>query len=189
MREIKVLYHEKDMEKLEFIGGYGHSVAVDLYTAEDVEIEAGEFKLISLGITLDIPAGYKVDIRPRSSTFSKYGLIQTNAVGLVDSNYSGLQDLIKMPVFSILTQNDVIEAFKQYSKNTIEAYNLPDDCTEEDYNKKLHDFKFRKTFTPRRTRICQMEILPKKEDAKPAEGDNEAWKSDSRGGFGSTGSK
>ena len=189
MREIKVLYHEKDMEKLEFIGGYGHSVAVDLYTAEDVEIEAGEFKLISLGVTLDIPTGYKVDIRPRSSTFSKYGLIQTNHVGLVDSQYSGLQDLIKMPVFSILTQNDVIEAFKQYSKNTIEAYNLPDDCTEEDYNKKLHDFKFRKTFIPKGTRICQMEIMPIMEEFKFVEGDKENWKSDSRGGFGSTGSK
>lgn len=81
MQEIKVLYHEKDMEELKFIGGYGNSVAIDLYTAEDVEIEAGQFKLISLGITIDIPNGYKIDIRPRSSTFSKYGLIQTNHLG------------------------------------------------------------------------------------------------------------
>lgn len=189
MKEIKVLYHNEDMEKLNFIGGYGNSVAIDLYTAEDVEIEAGEFKLINLGITLDIPKGYKVDIRPRSSTFSKYGLIQTNHFGLIDSTYTGVNDIIKMPVFSLLTKEDVVNAFKEYGKNMIAAYNLPDEATDEEYENKLIDFHFRKTIIPKGTRLCQMEIIPIMEEFKFIDGDIETWKTESRGGFGSTGTK
>ena len=185
--EIKVLYHDKDMEKLCFIGGRDNSNAIDLYTAEDYEIEAGNFGMISLGITIDLPDGYKADIRPRSSTFSKFGLIQTNHVGLIDTSYSGRTDIIKMPIFSLLTQKDIIEAFKQYSVNMIDATELSDTAEEDDYMKTLTNFSFRKTFIPKGTRLCQMEIFPVMEDVEFVDTLVEDWKSEDRGGFGSTG--
>lgn len=187
IKEIKVLYHEKDMEKLDFVGGYGNSVAIDLYTAEDVTIEAGEFKMINLGITIDIPDGYKADIRPRSSTFSKYGLIQTNSFGLIDQTYRGSSDIIKMPVFSILTKEDIAEYFKQFSKNILRSYDKIDKMNEDAWLSFTLNFSTRKTFIPKNTRLCQLELMPIMEEVKLIDGDIENWDTNSRGGFGSTG--
>lgn len=79
----KVFYfkHDKDLPDLEFKNGYGNSVAVDLYTAEEISLKDFQFGLISLGVSINIPKGYKADLRMRSSTFKKWGLIQTNAIG------------------------------------------------------------------------------------------------------------
>lgn len=92
-----------------------------------------------------------------------------------------------MPVFCMLTQLDVVDAFKQFSKNMIEAYNLPDESTDEDYENKLLDFKFRTVKIPKGTRLCQMEILPIMEEFNFTKGDKENWDTNSRKGFGSTG--
>lgn len=81
MEKINYLKHDKDLPDLHFKNGYGNSVAVDLYVAEDTIIKAGDFALINLGISIQIPKGYKAELRMRSSTFKKYGLIQTNAIG------------------------------------------------------------------------------------------------------------
>ena len=43
---------------------------IDLRAAEDVELKAGEFKLISLGVSMQLPEGYEAVIIPRSSTGS-----------------------------------------------------------------------------------------------------------------------
>lgn len=81
MKKINYLKHDHTMPDLEFKNGYGNSVAIDLYTMEDIVIEAGEFVLIKLGVSIQLPKGYKADLRMRSSTFKKWGLIQTNAIG------------------------------------------------------------------------------------------------------------
>ena len=81
MKKINYLKHDTTMPDLEFKNGYGNSVAIDLYTMEDIVIEAGEFALIKLGVSIQLPKGYKADLRMRSSTFKKWGLIQTNAIG------------------------------------------------------------------------------------------------------------
>ena len=43
--------------------------------AEDVHLNAGEFKLISLGVSIQIPDGYEGHLAPRSSTFKNWGII------------------------------------------------------------------------------------------------------------------
>lgn len=100
MLKVSYLKHA-EIPNLEFKNGYGNSVAIDLYTAEDVTISDFEMKLISLGISINIPDGYKIDIRMRSSTFKKYGLIETNAIGLIDTTYCGVGDIIKCPVYKL----------------------------------------------------------------------------------------
>lgn len=60
----------------------------DIYADEDIEITA-EPKLVSTGIALDIPKGFHVKIYNRSSNPLKYGLILSNSVGVIDTQYRG----------------------------------------------------------------------------------------------------
>lgn len=56
------------------------------------------YHIAKLGIAAQIPEGYEVNIVPRSSTFKKYGLLQTNHFGVIDSSYCGNDDEWGMPV-------------------------------------------------------------------------------------------
>lgn len=105
MKTIKIKYHSDQIEKLTYIDG--KSDWIDLRAAEHVELKAGEFKLINLGVSMKLPEGYEAHIAPRSSTFKNYGLLQVNSVGVVDNSYSGDQDVWKMPVWA--TRDTVIE--------------------------------------------------------------------------------
>lgn len=89
MLELKVKYFT-DIEPLKFIEN--KSDWYDLRAAEDVEMKAGEFKLIKLGIGIKLPAGYEAIIAPRSSTFKNYGILQANSIGVVDESYCGDND-------------------------------------------------------------------------------------------------
>ena len=87
------------IEKLDYIDG--KSDWIDLRAAERVELKAGEFKLIPLGIAMQLPKGYEAHIVPRSSTFKNYGIIQTNHMGVVDESYCGDNDQWHMPVYAL----------------------------------------------------------------------------------------
>ena len=111
---IKIKYHTDEIEKLRYIDG--KSDWIDLRSAEDVELKAGEFALISLGVSMELPKGYEAHIVPRSSTFKTWGIIQTNSMGIVDESYRGDNDIWKMPVYAtrdtIIHKNDRICQFR-----------------------------------------------------------------------------
>lgn len=96
---IKIKYHSDAIEKLRYIDG--KSDWIDLRAAEDVTLKAGEFKMISLGVSMELPAGYEAHIVPRSSTFKNFGIIQTNHCGIVDNSYNGNEDIWKYPVYAM----------------------------------------------------------------------------------------
>ena len=102
---IKVKYHVPDLPPLCAIDG--KSDWIDLRAAERVEMKAGEFRIISLGISMRLPEGYEAHIAPRSSTFLKYGILQTNGVGVVDNSYCGDNDIWGMPALAM--RDTVIE--------------------------------------------------------------------------------
>ena len=77
---IKIKYIDDTMKKLEYIDGE-KSDWVDLRSAETVTMLPGDFRIISLGISAKLPDGYEAHIVPRSSTFKKWGIIQTNGIG------------------------------------------------------------------------------------------------------------
>ena len=114
MVNIKIKYHTNGIEKLRYIDG--KSDFIDLRSAEDVELKAGDFKLISLGVSMELPKGYEAHIVPRSSTFKNFGIIQTNSMGIVDESYRGDSDIWKMPVYAtrdtIIHKNDRICQFR-----------------------------------------------------------------------------
>ena len=111
---IKIKYHTNEIEKLRYIDG--KSDWIDLRSAEDVELKAGDFKLISLGVSMELPKGYEAHIVPRSSTFKNFGIIQTNHCAIIDESYCGDNDIWKYPVYAlrdtIIHKNDRICQFR-----------------------------------------------------------------------------
>ena len=76
METIKIKYHDNEIDKIKEIavGDW-----IDLRTAETVAMNTGDFKLISLGVSMKLPEGYEAHVVPRSSTFKKWGVLQTNS--------------------------------------------------------------------------------------------------------------
>ena len=114
MQKIRIKYFQKDMEKLTYIDG--KSDWIDLRAAEDVEMKAGEFKLVPLGIAMELPKGYEAHVVPRSSTYKNFGIIQTNHMGVIDETYCGDNDVYMMPVLAVrdteINVNDRICQFR-----------------------------------------------------------------------------
>lgn len=105
METIRVKYFSEDVEKLRYIDG--KSDWIDLRASERVELKAGDFKLIPLGVAMQLPKGYEGHLVPRSSTFKNYGLLQTNSCGIIDCSYCGDDDMWRMPVYA--TRDTVVE--------------------------------------------------------------------------------
>lgn len=99
METIKIKYFTDKIEKLTYIDG--KSDWIDLRAAEDVDLKAGEFKLIPLGVAMELPIGYEAHVVPRSSTFKNFGIIQTNHQGVIDCSYCGDNDQWFMPVYAV----------------------------------------------------------------------------------------
>lgn len=110
--EIKIKYFT-DIQPIEKIekGDF-----IDLRSAEDIDLDAGDFAIIKLGVGMKLPEGYEAHIVPRSSTYKKWGIIQTNSVGIVDNSYSGDNDQWMMPVLAMrdthISKNDRICQFR-----------------------------------------------------------------------------
>lgn len=89
---------------------------IDLRAAETVEMKAGEFKLIKLGVGMKLPEGYEAHIVPRSSTYKNFGIIQTNHQAVIDESYCGDSDQWLYPAYAlrdtIINKNDRICQFR-----------------------------------------------------------------------------
>ena len=92
-------YFSNEIEKLAYIDG--KSDWIDLRASEEVSLKQGEFKLIPLGVAMELPEGYEAHIVPRSSTYKNFGIIQANHCGIVDGSYCGDNDMWKMPVIAM----------------------------------------------------------------------------------------
>lgn len=114
---IQVKYHDKELHPIKWMncGDW-----LDLRAAEDVEMKAGEFKLISLGVSMQLPEGYEAHIVPRSSTFKNFGVLQTNHMGVIDESYCGDTDIWKFPALAMrdteIHKNDRICQFRIMEK-------------------------------------------------------------------------
>ena len=114
MQKIRIKYFTDKIDKLEYIEG--KSDWIDLRASETVELKAGEFKLIPLGVAMELPKGYEAHVVPRSSTFKNYGILQTNSCRIIDCTYCGDEDMWRMPVYAtrdtVIKQNDRICQFR-----------------------------------------------------------------------------
>ena len=85
---IKIKYL-RDIQKVERfnVGDW-----IDLRAAEDVTMKAGEYRMIPLGVAMELPQGYEALVAPRSSTFKKLGIMLANSIGIIDESYKGDND-------------------------------------------------------------------------------------------------
>ena len=102
--EIQIRYHDVELPRLCAVEGGDW---IDLRAAERVEMKAGEFRIISLGISMKLPEGYEAHVVPRSSTFKRWGILQTNHMGVIDNAYCGDGDVWGFPALAM--RDTVIE--------------------------------------------------------------------------------
>lgn len=114
MEQIKIKYFSDEIERLTYIDG--KSDWIDLRASEEVELKAGEYKMIPLGVAMQLPQGYEAHLAPRSSTFKTWGILQTNSIGVVDGSYCGDNDMWRMPVYAtrdtVIHVNDRVAQFR-----------------------------------------------------------------------------
>ena len=114
---IKIKYFTNEIDKITKIdkGDW-----IDLRAAQTVELKAGEFKLIPLGIAMQLPKGYEAHIVPRSSTYKNFGIIQTNHQAVIDESYCGDNDQWFYPAYAlrdtVINVNDRICQFRIIEK-------------------------------------------------------------------------
>ena len=99
---IKIKYL-RDIEKIEILS---NGDWIDLRCAEDTELYSGEYKMIPLGVAMELPKGYEAIVAPRSSTFKKYGVLLANSLGVIDESYKGDND--EWHFLAYATRNTII---------------------------------------------------------------------------------
>lgn len=97
MEKIKIRYL-RDIEKIE---RFNTGDWIDLRAAEDLRMDAGEFKLIPLGVAMELPEGYEALVAPRSSTFKNLGVMLANSIGIIDESYKGNGDEWHFPAYAV----------------------------------------------------------------------------------------
>ena len=96
MEKIKVNTHGNKLPEAIENGDW-----IDLRSAETVTMEAGEYRVISLGISMKLPDGYEAYVVPRSSTFKKWGILLVNGMGIIDNSYCGSNDIWQFPALAM----------------------------------------------------------------------------------------
>ncbi|MCR5675014.1 MAG: dUTP diphosphatase [Lachnospiraceae bacterium] len=97
--KIRIKYFSDAIDRLEYIDN--KSDWIDLRAAEEIEFKKGDWKLIPLGVAMQLPEGYEAHIVPRSSTFKNFGIIQTNHMGVIDGSYCGDNDQWYFPALAV----------------------------------------------------------------------------------------
>lgn len=97
METIYIQYFHDDSPRLEKISKGNW---IDLYLAENVMLASGQRAYLPLGVAMELPEGYEAIMAPRSSTFKRWGLLETNSIGIIDSTFCGPEDEWKMPVLA-----------------------------------------------------------------------------------------
>ena len=86
------------------------SVGFDLCTAEPSDIPPGTIALVGTGLVLATPPGWCLLICLRSSTPRKFGVIQPHAVGIIDEDYRGPADELRLQLLNFTSQSTHIPA-------------------------------------------------------------------------------
>ena len=117
MKTIKIKYFT---DKIDKIAKIDQGDWIDLRAAETIELKAGEFKLIPLGVAMKLPKGYEAHVVPRSSTYKNFYIIQTNHQAVIDESYCGDNDQWVFPAYAlkdtVININDRICQFRIIKK-------------------------------------------------------------------------
>lgn len=130
---IKIKYFTDKIDKIQKIdkGDW-----IDLRSAQNVVLKAGEFKLIPLGVAMELPKGYEAHVVPRSSTYKNFGIIQTNHQAVIDESYCGDNDQWFYPAYAlrdtVINTNDRICQFRIIEKQPAITFKEVDSLNNKD---------------------------------------------------------
>ena len=91
---METLRYTRETSDLFLIKAHPDDAAYDLPANEEAIIELGERKLISTGISIQLPSNTMGMVCPRSGLALKHGITVLNAPGIIDSNYRGVIGVI-----------------------------------------------------------------------------------------------
>ncbi|WP_058260221.1 dUTP diphosphatase [Fenollaria timonensis] len=118
MVKVKIINKSKnDIPKYQTENSAGVDIRASL--DEDLVLKAGEFKLVSTGIYLEIPSSYEVQIRARSGLSIKHGIGLVNGIGTIDSDYRGE---IKVPLINFSKEDFTIENGMRIAQMVLSKY-------------------------------------------------------------------
>lgn len=196
MNKIKIKYHVPDMTKLVNVGG-AISDWIDLRTAEDVFIPLGEYFLISLGVSMQIPENHEAIMAARSSGCKNFGIMQTNGIAVIDEKYCGDNDIWHFPAYCAIPKNTKIVYVDENGEEKEKLFTYGSDEAQKFLaklmaNKINGDGAVAKdiingTFIPKNSRICQFRLFKHQERVIFEE--VETLGNPDRGGIGSTGTE
>lgn len=95
------------------------AAAFDLTAAEDVTVAPGEVRLISTGLVVEVPTGHCLAIVARSSLPVRKGLIVANGVGIVDSDYCGPDDEVKVVVLNVTSAAVIVQKGERLAQGLV----------------------------------------------------------------------
>lgn len=84
------------------------AVGFDFHAVEDQSVPPGSHALIRTGLVIGTPEGFMLGLLPRSSTFKRTRLVVANSMGVIDQDYCGNEDEIKVSVWNTSTNNTVV---------------------------------------------------------------------------------
>lgn len=127
MLNIRVKYL-RDIKPIEF---FDEGDWIDLRAGMDIVLEPGGSCVVPLGVAMELPNGYSAIIAPRSSTFKKWGIIQTNSIGIIDESYCGDNDEWGLPVLAFrhtrIHKNDRICQFRLIKQSDYVDFEVVDE--------------------------------------------------------------
>lgn len=85
------------------------SVGFDLAAAETVTIPSKEIAMIPTGLVIETPPGYALILASRSSAPKKFGITPPHGIGVIDQDYSGAEDEIRILVRNFTDEEIAIE--------------------------------------------------------------------------------
>ncbi|HVW03352.1 MAG TPA: dUTP diphosphatase [Vicinamibacterales bacterium] len=94
----------------------------DLAASVAMTVQPGEVTLVPTGLVIEVPAGHMLGVFARSSTPLKRGLMVANGVGIVDSDYCGPTDEIKIEVFNFTSSPVEIRPGDRLAQGVIMPY-------------------------------------------------------------------
>ena len=88
---VRPLAHFEGLElpTYETVGSAGMDVRAAVPEDDPILLQAGERAMIPTGLSVAIPQGYEIQVRPRSGLAAKHGLTCLNTPGTIDSDYRG----------------------------------------------------------------------------------------------------
>lgn len=106
-RFVRIPYEKCHKDAKEPAYAHASDSGMDVYALEDITIAPGETRIIPIGIKVALPAGYELQVRPKSGLSAKTKLRVANTPGTIDAGYRDeigvIIENVEPPIRSIAT--------------------------------------------------------------------------------------